>query len=83
MYKINNHRAQFWVVLVCPNPAIPVGKTDANSPVQKCLDASRRSRELIGFVYREVLGPDMNALLFDLVENLSGREGGNTGIETK
>ena len=80
--KINN-RAQFWVVLVCLNPAIAVGKTYADSPIQKCLGASCRSRELIGFVDREVMGPYMNASLVDLVENLSGCEGRNPGVETK
>ncbi len=54
-YEIDN-RAQFWVVLICPNPAIAVGKADADGSVQKCLNApSSGSRELIRFMYCEIL----------------------------
>ena len=81
-YEIDN-RAQFRVVLVCPNPAVAVGKADADGSVQKCLNASSGSREFIRFMYLEILRSDMNASLVDLAKNVSGGEGWDASIETK
>ena len=78
-----DNRAQFWVVLVCPNPAITVGKADADGSVQKCLNASSGSRELIRFMNCEIPRSNMDASLVDLGKNLSGGEGWDTSIETK